>query len=166
MPTPIGRRRAYAISHPLDVLRLGLETNRILLGTLSTVHRALFNIIYIMRSVVMKVFWMQPAKVRSEELSVCLGSYLRGIHGDVNVDASGKEVCRSGRLANVRAATRVKPEQAPKELTWRSSRPYNGEDHWRTALENRSGRTNPPGYWAQHAQKHQNATREISAVRL
>jgi hypothetical protein len=114
-----------------------------------------------MRSVVIKVFWMQPVKVRSEELSVCLGSYLRGVHGDVNVDASGKEVCRSGRLAKVRAATRVKPEQAPKDLTWRSSCPHNGEDHWRMALENRSGRTNPPGYWAQHAQKHQNATREI-----
>jgi hypothetical protein len=55
----------------------------------------------------------------------------------------------------------VKPEQAPKDLTWRSSCPHNGEDHWRMALENRSGRTNPPGYWAQHAQKHQNATREI-----
>ena len=114
-----------------------------------------------MRSAVDQVFWLQPVKVRSEELSVCLGSYLSGGHGDVIADASGKEVCRTDRLANVRAATRVKPEQASKVLTWRSSRPYNGEDHWRTALDNRSGRTSPPGYWAQHAQWHQDATREI-----
>jgi hypothetical protein len=85
-----------------------------------------------MRSAVDKVFWLQPVKVRSEELSVCLGSYLSGGHGDVTVDASGTEVSHSERLATVRAATRVKPEQAPKGLTWRSSRPYNGEDHWRT----------------------------------
>jgi len=76
---------------------------------------------YVMRTFVkvfVKVFWMQPAKVRSEELSVCLGclgSYLGGIHGDVNVDASGKEVCRLGRLANARAATRVNSEQAPQK---------------------------------------------------
>jgi hypothetical protein len=46
-------------------------------------------------------------------------------------------------------------------MPWRSSCPHNGEDHWRMALENRSGRTNPPAYWAQHARKHQNATGEI-----
>ena len=34
------------------------------------------------------------------------------------------------RLATVRAATRVKPEQASKELTRGSSRPDNGEDQW------------------------------------
>jgi hypothetical protein len=36
----------------------------------------------------------------------------------------------SDRLATVRAATRVKPEQASKELTRESSRPDNGEDQW------------------------------------
>jgi hypothetical protein len=35
-----------------------------------------------------------------------------------------------GRLANVRAATRVKPEQAPKGLMRGLSRPDNGEDQW------------------------------------
>ena len=93
---------------------------------------------HVMRSAVDKVFWLQPVKVRSEELSVCLGSYLSGSHGDVIADASGKEVCRPDRLANVRAATRVKPEQASKVLTWRSSRPYNGEDHWRAVWRTES----------------------------
>ena len=50
--------------------------------------------------------------------------------GDCCVEASGTEVDMHGRLATVRAATRVKPEQASKDLMRRSSRPDNGEDQW------------------------------------
>ena len=108
-----------------------------------------------------KVFWTQPVKVRSEELSVCLGSYLGNGRGDAVIDAPGTRACHMGGLANVRAATRVKPEQAPKELTWRSSRPYNGEDHWRAVRTTEAAARVHRGIWAQHAQKLQNATREI-----
>jgi hypothetical protein len=52
-----------------------------------------------MRSVVDKVFSLQPVKIRSEELSVCLGSYLSGIPGNVIVDASGKEVLSFGQIS-------------------------------------------------------------------
>ena len=67
-------------------------------------------------------------KVQSQELSVCLGSYLGGTVGDCWVEAPGTEVSMIERLATVRAATRVKPEQAPKDLMRESSRPDNGED--------------------------------------
>jgi len=67
-------------------------------------------------------------RVQPEELSVCLGSYLGGAAGDYCVEAPGTEVYMIGGSANVRAATRVKPEQASKELTRESSRPDNGED--------------------------------------
>jgi hypothetical protein len=43
--------------------------------------------IFIMRSVVNKLFRMQPVKVRSGKLAECLGSYLRDICGDAAVDA-------------------------------------------------------------------------------
>ena len=69
-------------------------------------------------------------KVQSQELSVCLGSYLGGPVGDCWVEAPGTEVDMYGRLANVRAATRVKPEQASKGVMRGSSRPDNGEDQW------------------------------------
>ena len=69
-------------------------------------------------------------KVQSQELSVCLGSYLGGAAGDCWVEAPGTEVYVIGRSANVRAATRVKPEQASKGMMRGSSRPDNGEDQW------------------------------------
>ncbi len=61
--------------------------------------------------------------------------------GDGGVEAPGTEVSMSERLATVRAATRVKPEQASKELTRESSRPNNGEDQWGP-----SGRTEALGH--------------------
>jgi hypothetical protein len=100
-------------------------------------------------------------KVRSEELSVCLGSYLGNARGDACVDASGKQACLEDTSANVRAATRVKPEQAPIELTWMSSRPYNGEDQRCIVRRTESAMRIHRGIWAQHAQKRQDATREI-----
>jgi hypothetical protein len=48
--------------------------------------------------------------------------------GDCGVEAPGTEVYMNGRSAKVRAATRVKPEQASKDLMRGSSRPDNGED--------------------------------------
>jgi N-acetylglutamate synthase-like GNAT family acetyltransferase len=56
---------------------------------------------------------LQPVRVRPEELSVRLGSYPGGGKGDRLVEALEKEA-REGGLASVRAATRVKSEQAPK----------------------------------------------------
>ena len=52
-------------------------------------------------------------RVQSKELMVHLGSYPRGGKGDRLAEASGTEGPFSGS-ASVRAATRVKPEQAPK----------------------------------------------------
>ena len=66
-------------------------------------------------------------QVQSEELSVDLGSYLGGVTGDPYVEAPGTAAHVDG-LASVRAATRVKSEQAPKALMRVSSRPDNGED--------------------------------------
>jgi hypothetical protein len=57
---------------------------------------------------------MQPVRVRSKEVSVHLRSYPGGGKGDRPVEAPGTEI-RHGRVASVRAATRVKPEQAPKD---------------------------------------------------
>ena len=79
-------------------------------------------------------------QVQPEELSVCLGSYLGGATGDQCIEAPGTEVYMIGRSANVRAATRVKPEQASKAVMRGSSRPDNGEDQWRPG-----GRTEAPG---------------------
>jgi len=64
----------------------------------------------------------------------------------------------SDRLATVRAATRVKPEQASKELMRESSRPDNGEDQWgpggRTEALGRTrrgiGRSTYRGHTTQH----------------
>lgn len=56
---------------------------------------------------------MLPVKVRSEELSVHLGSYLSVEKGDRLDEASGTEA-HEGGSASTRAVTRVKPEQAPK----------------------------------------------------
>jgi len=62
------------------------------------------------------------------------------------------------RLATVRAATRVKPEQASEELTRGSSRPDNGEDQWcscqRTEAQGHArrgiGRSTYRGHTMQH----------------
>ena len=53
----------------------------------------------------------QPVKVRSKEVSVGLGSYPGDGEGDQSIEAPGTET-RLGGFASVRAATRVKPEQA------------------------------------------------------
>jgi len=100
-------------------------------------------------------------KVRSEELSVCLGSYLSNVRGDACIDASGKPACLKDTSANVRAATKVKPQQAPISLTWRSSRPYNGEDHRRVVRTTEAATRVHRGIKAQHAQIRQIETREI-----
>jgi hypothetical protein len=55
----------------------------------------------------------QPVKVRSKEVSVGLGSYPGDGEGDQSIEAPGTET-RLGGFASVRAATRVKPEQASK----------------------------------------------------
>jgi hypothetical protein len=68
-------------------------------------------------------------RVRSEELSAHLGSYPGGGKGDQPVEASGTGGPFSGS-ASVRAATRVKPEQAPKWEMWMPSRQCNGEGRW------------------------------------
>ena len=57
----------------------------------------------------------QPVKVRPKDVSVHLGSYPGGGEGDRAVEAPGTEA-RFGGSASVRAATRVKPEQASKSL--------------------------------------------------
>jgi hypothetical protein len=56
----------------------------------------------------------QPVKVRPKEVSVHLGSYLGDGAGDCAIEAPGTQAHRPGGSASVRAATRVKPEQAPK----------------------------------------------------
>ena len=78
-------------------------------------------------------------QVQSEELSVCLGSYLGGVEGDRGVGVPGTEAHEVGGSASMRAATRVKPEQASKELMRVSSRHENGEDHRRPSLETEAG---------------------------
>jgi hypothetical protein len=77
------------------------------------------------------VLCVQLVRVQSKELSVYLGSYLGGVMGDCGGEAPGTQAYMSGRSASVRAATRVKPEQASKAVTRGSSRPDNGEDQWR-----------------------------------
>ena len=77
---------------------------------------------------------VQLVKVQPKELSVCLGSYLGDAAGDQCAEAPGTRAFMIGRSASVRAATRVKPEQASKELMRGSSRPDNGEDQ-RCAFE-------------------------------
>jgi hypothetical protein len=57
---------------------------------------------------------------------VHLGSYPGGVEGDRNVEALGKGA-HEGGSASMRAATRVKPEQASKSLMRAPSRPDNGE---------------------------------------
>lgn len=69
---------------------------------------------------------MQLVRVQPEELSIHLGSYLRGGEGDRSVEAAGTDGPRGGS-ASVRAATRVKPEQAPKILTLEPSRHPGGK---------------------------------------
>jgi hypothetical protein len=63
-----------------------------------------------------EVMSMQLVKVQRGELSVHPGSYLGGGKGDRAVEASGKGAHEGGN-ASVRAATRVKPEQASKGST-------------------------------------------------
>lgn len=69
---------------------------------------------------------MQRVKVPPEELSVRLGSYPGDGMGDLPSKPRGKEPMRD-RLASVRAATRVKPEQASKVQMGATSRRPNGE---------------------------------------
>jgi hypothetical protein len=57
----------------------------------------------------------QPVQVRPQEVSVHLSSDPGGGEGDRAVGASGTSA-RDGGSASVRAATRVKPEQASKGL--------------------------------------------------
>ncbi len=78
-------------------------------------------------------------KVQPEELSVCLGSYLSGASGDRCAEASGTLAHEGGGSASVRAATRVKPEQAQKALMGVPSRPDNGEGHRRPPRTTDSG---------------------------
>ena len=59
----------------------------------------------------------QPVQVRPEEVSVRLGSYPGDGEGDQTIEAPGTEARRQGGSASVRAATRVKPEQASKGVT-------------------------------------------------
>ena len=73
---------------------------------------------------------MQLVKVQPEELMVRLGSYLRGGEGDRPVEAAGTKAHRKDESASVRAATRVKPEQASKGLMLVPSRHTNGEGRW------------------------------------
>jgi hypothetical protein len=56
----------------------------------------------------------QPVQVRPKEVSVHLGSYPGDGEGDPTIEAPGTEARRQGGSASVRAATRVKPEQASK----------------------------------------------------
>jgi hypothetical protein len=74
------------------------------------------------------------------------------------------------RLATVRAATRVKPEQASKGLMRESSRPDNGEDQWYP-----SGRTEALGYarrgigrstYRGHATQHGRSATGYRAIHL
>jgi len=81
-----------------------------------------------------KVLCVQLVQVQPKELSVCLGSYLGDAAGDQGAEAPGTQVYMLGRSASVRAATRVKPEQASKAVRRGSSRPDNGEDQ-RCAFE-------------------------------
>ena len=63
----------------------------------------------------MKGQFTQPVQVRPQDVSVHLSSDPGGGEGDRAVEASGTSA-RSGGSASVRAATRVKPEQASKSL--------------------------------------------------
>jgi len=72
---------------------------------------------------------MQLVRVQPRELSVHPGSYPSSGEGDRPVEASGTTV-RIGGLASVRAATRVKPEQASKAKMRALSRHQNGEGRW------------------------------------
>ena len=63
----------------------------------------------------MKGQFTQPVQVRSQDVSVHLGSDLGGGEGNRAVEAPGTSA-RSGGSASVRAVTRVKPEQASKGL--------------------------------------------------
>ena len=80
---------------------------------------------------------MQLVKVQPGEFSIRPGSYLRGAKGDQCVGASGTRV-RAGGFASVRAATRVKPEQAPK--CWMRARSHLsfGERRWDRLEKSRS----------------------------
>lgn len=70
-----------------------------------------------------------PVKVRSEEVSVHLGSYPGSGKGDRPVEASGTKIRVDG-LANAWAATRVKPEQASKDKMRAPNRLQFGEGRW------------------------------------
>jgi hypothetical protein len=77
----------------------------------------------------------QPVQVRPQDVSVHLGSASGGGEGDQPVEALGREARVSGS-ASVRAATRVKPEQASKGLM-RAPSPFSKD-------EGRCGRPDAP----------------------
>jgi hypothetical protein len=76
-------------------------------------------------------------------------------------ESQGQGPLEFGGSASARAATRVKPEQASKELTWVSSRPDNGQDQRRFLERTEARKWIHRGIWAQRAHKDQNGTREI-----
>ena len=59
----------------------------------------------------------QPVQFRPKEVSVHLGSYPGDGEGDRTIEAPGTKARLQGGSASVRAATRVKPEQASKGVT-------------------------------------------------
>jgi hypothetical protein len=69
----------------------------------------------------------QPVQVRPKEVSVRLGSYSGGGTGDQTIEAPRTEARQSDGSASVRAATRVKPEQASKRSPRAPSPPQKDE---------------------------------------
>ena len=77
---------------------------------------------------------MQLMQVQPGEWSVHPGSYSEDVKGDRHVEALGTKA-RVGGLASVLAATRVKPEQAPK-CGMRAPSPVSlGEGRWDSSDE-------------------------------
>jgi hypothetical protein len=69
----------------------------------------------------------QPVQVRPKEVSVRLGSYSGGGTGDQTIEALRTKARQSDGSASVRAATRVKPEQASKRSRRAPSPPQKDE---------------------------------------
>jgi hypothetical protein len=82
----------------------------------------------------------QPVKVRPKEVSVGLGSYPGDGEGDQSIEAPGTET-RLGGFASVRAATRVKPEQASKGQIASAESPLEGRRPTRTTRCTDKGRS-------------------------
>jgi len=71
----------------------------------------------------------QEVRVLSKQLSVWLGSIPSGGTLEQSNHWSTRAKSVFDRRANTQAATRVNPEQAPKEHSWMSTRLLTGEDH-------------------------------------